>query len=377
MSVLNDELMPSSHDGSVLILTSMHGGAGQKSYRSVFGSASTRLHLLPLYKTAEKFAMKPRILSLDVDHPSILNDLGTPKLCVIGKINHHDLIRSEGFAMAVLAAVCRLRAAGVPIIVSYCDNLAPLSCPRGALYRDLLKLADEIIVPCQAMATLAAQWTPSNLPIHIINDPWQVRLQPYPELRLGEPLKIAWFGNANNILYFCRQIRELMKVCGQSSSTFQLDVLSNQPALDMAKSAFDSAVTSARRSWTLRLIPWDMAAQPLQLEEVLGPAHVAWLPSDPQNIIKAGVSHNRLVDSVRSGCIPLASPMVSYLELRKLALIGTDHNHILESLITNYPRLSVKYSGLRHNLLSRFEPSVNLRNWEDFLGGSRHKKAPD
>ena len=58
-------------------------------------------------------------------------------------------IRSEGFAMAVLAAVCRLRAAGVPIIVSYCDNLAPLSCPRGALYRDLLKLADEIIVPCR------------------------------------------------------------------------------------------------------------------------------------------------------------------------------------------------------------------------------------
>ena len=192
------------------------------------------------------------------------------------------------------------------------------------------------------------------------------------EQRLGEP-KIAWLGNANNILYFCRQIRELMKVCGQSSSTFQLDVLSNQPALDMAKSAFDSAVTSARRSWTLRLIPWDMAAQPLQLEEVLGPAHVAWLPSDPQNIIKAGVSHNRLVDSVRSGCIPLASPMVSYLELRKLALIGTDHNHILESLITNYPRLSVKYSGLRHNLLSRFEPSVNLRNWEDSRG-SRIKR---
>ena len=69
--------------------------------------------------------------------------------------------------------------------------------------------------------------------------------------------------------------------------------------------------------------------------------------------------------------------MLSYLELRKLALIGTDHDHILESLITNYSRLTVKYSGLRDKLLSRFEPSVNLRNWEDFLKGFRHKKAPD
>ena len=32
--------------------------------------------------------MKPRILSLDIDKPNILNDLGTPSICVIGKINH-------------------------------------------------------------------------------------------------------------------------------------------------------------------------------------------------------------------------------------------------------------------------------------------------
>ena len=50
------------------------------------------------------------------------------------------------------------------------------------------------------MATLAAQWTPSNLPIHIINDPWQVRLQPYPELRLGDLLKLL--GLAMPIIYY-------------------------------------------------------------------------------------------------------------------------------------------------------------------------------
>ena len=53
--------------------------------------------------------------------------------------------------------------------------------------------------------------------------------------------------------------------------------------------------------------------------------------------------------------LPVASPVLSYLELRKLALIGTDHDQILESLITNYSRLTAKYSGLRDKLLSRFE----------------------
>ena len=37
-------------------------------------------------------------------------------------------------------------------------------------------------------------------------------------------------------------------------------------------------------------------------------------PIKPNDALKVGVSHNRLVDSVRSGCVPVASEMPSYLE---------------------------------------------------------------
>ena len=90
MTGLKTDRMPLPHDGSLLLLTSLDGGAGSTSHSSVFGPASARLHLQPLYKSAENLGLRPRILSLDTDNPSILNDLGAPRFCVIGKINHHD-----------------------------------------------------------------------------------------------------------------------------------------------------------------------------------------------------------------------------------------------------------------------------------------------
>ena len=88
------------------------------------------------------------------------------------------------------------------------------------------------------------------------------------------------------------------------------------------------------------------------------------------------MSHNRLVDSVRSGCIPVTSPMSSYLELRKLALIGDDH--VGRERVSNYSRLVKKHESLRDKLLSRFDPLVNLARWEDFLQKAcEHKKASD
>ena len=116
--------------------------------------------------------MKPRILLLDIDNSDILNDLGTPSICVICNVNHHNDFRVEVFSIAFLAPASRLKAAGLTIVVSYCDNLAPLACQRGFLYRDLLVLADHLVVPCQEMASLARHWAYPDLPISVIEDPW-------------------------------------------------------------------------------------------------------------------------------------------------------------------------------------------------------------
>ena len=72
----------------VLIITSLNGGAGVTQVSTLSGMASAKVQLIPLAKAADELHLDVRVLSLDVDKPSVLNQLGTPSLCFVSKINH-------------------------------------------------------------------------------------------------------------------------------------------------------------------------------------------------------------------------------------------------------------------------------------------------
>ena len=95
-----------------------HAGAGSFSFDQLKQRASDRLHVQPLKLAADNLSIPARMLSVDVDRPSVLNNLGSPSICVVHKINHHDDSRLDGFAMAVLATVTRLKLSGTKIILS-------------------------------------------------------------------------------------------------------------------------------------------------------------------------------------------------------------------------------------------------------------------
>ena len=360
--------MSSWLQSKLLVVTSLEGGSGDYTDKltTIGGVGSARLHLRPLFHAANHLNLNPRVLSLDVDDPSILSKLGNPNLCVVGKINHFDDSRVRGFAMATLASVARLKSKNVKVVLMYCDNLAPLHCSRGSLYRDLLNLSDHIIVPSNAMADLAKQFLPATTKVSIIEDPWQVRMQPYLSLSKASRLRIGWFGNANNIFFLRDKIGSLMRSIDMAH-TIELVVLSSKVALKIAESAFQASLPFALRNWKLELVQWDDLRQPEQLEQVLGSVHVVWLPSDPSSPVKAGVSHNRLVDAVRSGSIVVASNMQSYQELHQLVLMGDDHGTLINRLIPQYDRLANKYQSIRSSLLERFSPEINLNNWKSLL----------
>ncbi len=353
---------------NLLVITSLHGGAGDKTDKltTIGGVGSARLHLQPMFNAARELDLGPRLLSLDIDDPSILNELGNPKLCVIGKINHFDDSRLAGFAIATLAAVARLKARNVKIALMYCDHLAPLHCARGSLYRDLLLLSDFIIVPCQAMADRARDFLSISKPISIIVDPWQVPLSDYKTFDGKQPLRLGWFGNANNVYFLCEQIGHLMNTIN-AVSAIELVVLSNKVALNMVETVFHKCLPVAAKPWTLDLVEWDDSRQPNQLADLLESVHVVCLPSNPSSPIKGGVSHNRLVDAIRSGSIVVASSMQSYRELSQLALLGENPALLINQLIPQYERLIAKYDSLRLDLLERFSPDLNKIHWRHLL----------
>jgi len=235
---------------------------------------------------------------------------------------------------------------------------------QAAISTEICCVADVVLVPSEAMAAAVGDGAEARGDCVVIEDPWQVREQPFTPWRPGEPLRLAWFGNPSNVGYLCDQLGPLMQqACG--ADAYELTVLARRESVAAIDRAF--AAASAIRPWRLLPVEWNSRDQPQQLERVLGGSHVCLLPSDHADYKKIGVSHNRLVDSVRSGCVVIASPMASYLELAKLALISTDFPSTLNRLGSNYERLCGKYEGLRRRELARFSPALNQQKWTDLL----------
>ena len=99
---------------------------------------------------------------------------------------------------------------------------------------------------------------------------------------------------------------------------------------------------------------------------MLGSLYVVWLPSDPNSPFKGGVSHNRLVDAVRSGSIVVANKMQSYEELSQIALLGSDHGSLINRLVPQYERLAHNI-GIEACSLESVCTELNLITWRRTL----------
>lgn len=355
-----------SKDSKALLLTCSSTFTGFVDLNRLQGAASIAMQMKPSYSAAERLNLNPRVLSLNIDKPEILEEIGNPSICIIHKINSNNTAIVKGFSMAILSAVACLKARGCKIVVFYSDNLACLDEIRGTLHRDILKLADHIVVPSQAMKQLSKPFINQNTEITIIEDPWQTKSQAYPSFKDGEVLHLAWFGNNANAPYLCNLLPSLLKGVNRYHA-IKLSILSNQASIDQVKNTFIACKKMATKNWNIDFHLWDTFDQPNQLENVLGPAHVALLPSNPLDQLKKGVGHNRMVDAIRSGCVVIASPMQSYIELSKIALISDDLVKILNQINNQLPRLSEKHGSNRTALLERFNPKENARKWEKLI----------
>ena len=159
--------------------------------------------------------------------------------------------------------------------------------------------------------------------LHVIEDPLQTLRQPYLTLQPLETFRIGWFGGINNVHFVVDNLNCLMRsICKPPAVEFS--VLTSSRGLNMISDKFNQINSSLSTPipWSLRLVEWKEHQHPKLLETFLGSLHLVWIPSDPLNSIKQAVSHNRLVDSIQSGCLVVANSMPSYLELSSLSLLS-------------------------------------------------------
>ena len=326
--------------------------------------ASARLQLLPAIRASRKLGINVQMISLHSKKPKDFFHIKPSKACIVGKMSANETSSIQEMVVANLAAITRLKNNNSKIIVQSCDNHFATNDIISEFYKDIYLLADHIIFPSSQLLYLCRQYAKVDATqLHVVSDPWQIRkAYPVKELLDSEAIKIIWFGSNKNIVYLCQILPSLLQSMPKDYK-YEITILGQKRAHDHILHLY-SQIKDRFPNWVFRHVLCDYRKHPSQLEEELSRAHISLIPSDPKDPLKSGVSHNRLVDSLRAGCITIASPMESYKELSKIAILGSNFADLLWYAISNYKNCTKLLIKHRETSLNQFSPEINEKNWE-------------
>ncbi len=324
-------------------------------------AASDKFQVKPILETLRTLRYEAKAISLNTTFRICeINMLNNPDICFISKLRGNENEDKNIYAMFHQSCVLNLKRKGVKIVTLYSDHLAIEDSEDGELYKNILYLSDAIISPTSNLIVNAQKWSLPNTFKTIIRDPCFVPERTFKQLYSAETCKVLWFGNNSNIPYLLSALPALLHNPPKERK-FQLTFLTTNEAIKQVKNFMQSINISSR--WSFRFVEWKYSNQPNQLINELDSAHITFIPSDPNDPRKSGVSHNRLTDSIQSGCIAVASPMESYLELAKISLIGNNLHQLFHKAVLENERLCKKYSSLRSGYLKDFHPQKNREDW--------------
>ena len=324
--------------------------------------ASDKFQAKPALQALIRLGYETKAISLNTNFQiHDMNKFSHPEICLVSKLRSHPKQDKNLYAMFHQACVLNLKRKGAIIVTLYSDHLAFKDNAEGELYKNILFLSDAIVSPTSTLIVHAQKWTRSNIYTAVVRDPCLIPERPYNHLDQNEACKVLWFGNNSNIKYLRSTLPALL-ASSPSQRKFQFTFLATDDGLLDIRTILSNLTINP--CWDFRFAEWDHSNQPHQLVNELNTAHITFIPSDPKDPRKSGVSHNRLTDSIQSGCIAIASPMDSYLELAKVSLIGNNFSELFSKAVADYNRLCDKYSSLRKDFLKPFQPEFNESSWD-------------
>ena len=327
--------------------------------RNNIQTASFRLQSKPLIQALIRSKYDYIAISLNTNNPETLELIKQPDIAIFTKTNV-SVDMQNNLAMSNLAALARLKCKGIPILCIYSDNLASIEgYPTGEFHKNLLFMSDFIICPSKRLAQESSKFSRDKTPTFVITDPWQVRQElAFKKLEDKTLVKLLWFGQGSNLTYLLKILPELTQYNDGKKKT-QITILADFNSLNIITAFWRKLPQN--KNWICRTVLWDIQDQPAQLERELLNAHITILPSDPSDSLKCGVSHNRVVDSIRGGCIPIASPMDSYNEIKHSCVITENFRESIQFTISNYNKM-VSHLNLREVMLfNNFHPRRTKR----------------
>jgi len=270
--------------------------------------ASTRLRT-GVAAQAWKAAGHRNVYAVPDDPESMAQaDFAALRFCVVGKL-FLDVSPEAWFAACV-----RARDAGAKLILDICDFPFEQKPPEVVrFYQEALRIADAVTVNSARMAELMTPHSPR--PPQVIED--AILAPPRkPEFSPGKVLELLWFGHVNNVRYLERMIDAL--VAYAATQRCRLTLVS-EPGRGLEQAVQHISANCAPRL-TARFTPWSLEATRMALRQ----CDLVLIPGDPQDLLKSGVSSNRLAEAIQAGRLPVASPLASYQPFADCAWLGED-----------------------------------------------------
>jgi glycosyltransferase involved in cell wall biosynthesis len=289
---------------------------------------------------------------------------GAPLAIVIAKVSTADLGRYQELFQDLLRWLSS-QPPQTPLFADFSDDYSamagPLNNPFLEEYQRELSRVCALTVPCAALAERLRRWTKNA--IHVIEDPWERPEQTAPRFAPGATFKLCWFGNFGELLVENVEMGLVQALDRLKGRTAQLDFVT-------AGSHDNLAVSLGRRvaqrfpALTFRFIPWSLKAQWQAIDD----CDAVLLPQDYRSDWGSVKSHNRMVETLRSGRLPIASPIPSYRELSGHAWVGEHLGDGVEWALAHPQDVLARITSGQRYLQERFSPAAIGRKWAALLG---------
>lgn len=242
----------------------------------------------------------PESLAIDV--------LENVQVCVIGKYFFQN--DPQQWLIA-----CRLiKSRGIKLVVDISEFPFASSYPQIVhFYTEVLPMVDVLTVNSERMSKLLAEVVDFKA---IVIEDAVLNAAVAPRFAPDRTVELLWFGHRTNLGYLQQILPTLLSFTAQRPCCLTL-VTAVDAELTTIISQFNRQLP---QSFRLRLEQWSIP----RMQRALQVCDLVLIPGDSKDARKAGVSANRIVETLQAGRLPIASALESYLPFVDSAYLGPD-----------------------------------------------------
>jgi len=319
--------------------------------------ASCRLQLVPIATALAQHGIETYAISAKSPPHGGNEIFKEVKLLIVSKVTVNTE-KAERCQRTVMWYLHMARRIGISTTTIYSNHhLADRGSIWKSIYEDILAHSDKIVCPTKGLSEALARL--GGGVIQTIEDPCTVPTFEYKTIETEKPINLLWYGNTSNIEPILSKLQWLLKI--RLNRRISLLLLTGKLSSDYIRRITD-AQSSMAPSWSVAYMPWTEEEHLIQLRK----AHYTLLPCSKEEHSRYA-SHNRLLDAISGGTIPIATPIPSYQELSEVAVLS-DHiiNAFMQS-IQYYDKLIAGYARVREQKLKAYSLENITSKWRSLL----------